>query len=672
MSNNDTDSACLSVLSTGEIVGLSFIAQSGVISTVAVLIFAALVVRNVIYNRLHPGPHGQTLPLIRTHVDGYMLSLLFADLLQGIGAFLSAKWAANGRVTCSTYCSAQGIIQQLGETGVALNTLVITLHTFATVFLRWQPSRRPRLWMFVVALIWTYLGLFVLLGYVLHTGARKVGGAPYYGPTPYWCWIGPNYLWERIFGEYFWLWFCALINFIAYPFLFFTLRGNIEVDPSNWKRIRFRRRGQEGIFGQINSSDSRGPHPMPKRDEENMRILKTRNKEAMKMFWYPLSYTILVLPLSVTRWSTFRSRTDFDTPVKDMSIVTTSAVLFVFGLSGLVNVLLFLFTRPNLLLFNLRRDDRRLKKLQIISGGSFPRAQTNRNHSQTGLHRRRTREEDWDPDEDIMNEEYDRASNSQFQLSAYPPPPSELAPPPPRSPRDSQEENVEKTFSERYGSRALSAQSVSSASLSQYRGNPQGTAADGQVTAMRSTSSLGQVMADGSRSFSPGSFGAHGVSRMPSIPALSEEYQPPLTYGLDPSSLPRTPRSPHGASGFQQSHYATPSRIREDAEEDASSPIAARGVDWVPVDEYPGTSPLPPPPSQPPTPMGSVYSRSSRQPPPPTRASPHDPVFPISPPPQGYPSQMTSKDKVEEWALRSAQDRTNHSTSVPDTGRPPA
>ncbi|KIO16181.1 hypothetical protein M407DRAFT_233327, partial [Tulasnella calospora MUT 4182] len=232
MATPEENTDCVVHLNTSDIVGLAFITESGVISTVAVLIFAGLVLRNVIETRRHPGPNGPV-PLIRTHVDGYMLSLLFADLLQGLGAVTSAKWAAEGKVTCGSYCAAQGAIQQLGETGVAMSTLVITLHTFATVFFRWQPSRYPWLWMVVVACIWIFLLLFVVIGYVVHRGS---GGTPYFGPTPFWCWIGSHYMGERIAGEYFWLWFCAFASIVLYPFLFFMLRGNIDVDPNNWTR----------------------------------------------------------------------------------------------------------------------------------------------------------------------------------------------------------------------------------------------------------------------------------------------------------------------------------------------------------------------------------------------------------------------------------------------------
>ena len=41
-----------------------------------------------------------------------------------MGGVLDVRWAHNGIVTTGHYCTAQGIIQQIGEAGVALITLV--------------------------------------------------------------------------------------------------------------------------------------------------------------------------------------------------------------------------------------------------------------------------------------------------------------------------------------------------------------------------------------------------------------------------------------------------------------------------------------------------------------------------------------------------------------------
>jgi hypothetical protein len=49
------------------------------------------------------------------------------DFVQGVGGALDIKWAQNGIVTTGHYCTAQGVIQQFGELGVAVVTLVCLL-----------------------------------------------------------------------------------------------------------------------------------------------------------------------------------------------------------------------------------------------------------------------------------------------------------------------------------------------------------------------------------------------------------------------------------------------------------------------------------------------------------------------------------------------------------------
>ena len=58
---------------------------------------------------------------------------------------------------------------------------------------------------------------------------------------------------------------------------------------------------------------------------------------------YPLAYSLVVLPVSIARWSVISHKK-----------VTPAAILFgdtVYNLSGAINVLVFLIVRPKLLLF---------------------------------------------------------------------------------------------------------------------------------------------------------------------------------------------------------------------------------------------------------------------------------------------------------------------------------
>ncbi len=51
-------------------------------------------------------------------------SLFVFELLQAIGGILNVKWVHNGIVTTGHYCTAQGLVAQIGELGVSLIILV--------------------------------------------------------------------------------------------------------------------------------------------------------------------------------------------------------------------------------------------------------------------------------------------------------------------------------------------------------------------------------------------------------------------------------------------------------------------------------------------------------------------------------------------------------------------
>ncbi|PVF93527.1 hypothetical protein CPB86DRAFT_674884, partial [Serendipita vermifera] len=261
-----------------------------------------------------------------------LLSLLACDLMQGLGAILNIKWASERRVYCSATCDAQGIVQIIGETGVAMSTTAITIHTFLVIFFRWSPSPKASwIWKVVIAFIWVYVVLFGIVGFARHHRPANDNTTidNFFTPTPYWCWISGHFNDERIAGEYFWLWFAAFLSILLYTLLYFRVRGNITVDPLDWRRVRFHS-GRGGRGGEAG---------------------KDAAKEALSMIWYPVTYTILVLPLSIVRWSTFRPQGHAEPKVPP---AVTWVVLFIFGLSGIANVVLILLTRKNLLLFGQR------------------------------------------------------------------------------------------------------------------------------------------------------------------------------------------------------------------------------------------------------------------------------------------------------------------------------
>jgi hypothetical protein len=110
-----------------------------------------------------------------------------------LGGALNVRWAHDGIVTTGSYCTAQGIIQQTGELGVALTTLVcpslitfefrtndariqlLTTHSFVTAL--WSVGIEARGVAFgLVVFICVFIGLWVGLG----DGLNK----NYEAPTP--------------------------------------------------------------------------------------------------------------------------------------------------------------------------------------------------------------------------------------------------------------------------------------------------------------------------------------------------------------------------------------------------------------------------------------------------------------------------------------------------------
>ena len=50
-----------------------------------------------------------------------------------MGGILDVRWAHNGIVTTGPYCTAQGVIQQTGELGVGLITLVCLFRAMSSI-----------------------------------------------------------------------------------------------------------------------------------------------------------------------------------------------------------------------------------------------------------------------------------------------------------------------------------------------------------------------------------------------------------------------------------------------------------------------------------------------------------------------------------------------------------
>jgi len=309
--SQDNPIPLISCLTHGQSNGLTLAIETSFLSLLSVIAIYTWIGRNFRwYSRNFEDSDWM---LFQGPVDIFLFSLLGFDILQAMGGILNIRWAHTGIVSAGPYCTAQGIIEQFGELGVAVITLILAIYTFmvTTSPWTWRPrleSRGPALGLVVLTFIFS--ALWVGIGAGIHH--------QYETPTPFWCWISPHFPGERLAGEYIWLWLALFASLLYIP-SFFAAGGRLSLDRNNWYMLRF-----YGV------------------EDEHKRVV-------LGLVFYPVAYAILVLPLSVARWSLFTH--------KNVPSAATFFAISVFYLSGAVNALLILIAKPHLLLLTRHRVD---------------------------------------------------------------------------------------------------------------------------------------------------------------------------------------------------------------------------------------------------------------------------------------------------------------------------
>jgi len=252
---------------------------------------------------------------MRTHVMAYFISLLLCDAISAVGSLMNAYWVSRGGVFLGTFCTSQGALKNTGNVGTALWSMVIAIHTFCLLFLKWR-SRDYTLYA-TLFVVWSFIGLVVIIGPT--TVRNLVTKGPYFGVSGYWCWITDGYTVPRVTLEYFWMFLSALVSFLLYTVVFLSLRGNLVISGGRLC-LRFRRSTSvwESQLGTYSP------------DGQVMSLAK-------QMLAYPIAYIALVLPISVCRFLEWAGH-----KIPFGVIIFADAV---FLLSGLVNAILFTTTR---------------------------------------------------------------------------------------------------------------------------------------------------------------------------------------------------------------------------------------------------------------------------------------------------------------------------------------
>jgi hypothetical protein len=208
------------------------------------------------------------------------------------------------------------------QVGTAIFCLVIAIHTFSQLFFRRQWSNRTCYIVLVVS--WALLLLEVCIEIFGIAIPKKKG--PYFGIAGLWCWITPAYPIPRYATSYLHMFISAGLSFILYLLVFFRLRGNITISAGH--KISFQRRPKVRVGRTHN-----GAYIVT----DDQRIESHLTRVAKHMLWYPVVFTVVVLPLASSRFSAFHGAS------VPFSVTISSAGLFM--LHGFINTVLFCTTR---------------------------------------------------------------------------------------------------------------------------------------------------------------------------------------------------------------------------------------------------------------------------------------------------------------------------------------
>lgn len=298
------DSANQSTLSNGELIGVTLDIEAGLASIIAAVVILILIFRRIQMDRQYEA------------MDIYVIALFTAEVIQGLGHAFSLKWVIEGELHVGTFCTAQAVLRQIGDLGVALATLTIAVQTFVAIWWLKDPSK---LITFIsVGIQWIVTTLIVGIGYGMHT---KPPNEYYAHPVPYWCWIGQRYKSGWLGGEYVWLWLTLFVSFVLY-LLLFLLDLRVIQPGRSWYA------------------------PTGPAHDESVEHRVKSNPGLWTVIWYPIVNCVIIMPLSIVRFIELKEVATFG-KIRT-SPVATLIVGIILGLTGVMDAILYRTTRAGI------------------------------------------------------------------------------------------------------------------------------------------------------------------------------------------------------------------------------------------------------------------------------------------------------------------------------------
>lgn len=231
---------------------------------------------------------------------------------------MNTRWVLLGGVEPGTLCSFQGVIKQAGNVGAAVWSFALALLAFCLLFLRARVSTRL-VWS-MIAIGWTFIISVVAIGPL---AVHKKSLGPYFGPSGFWCWISERYPAAQVCLEYMLEWMSALFSFVLYVTVLLRVRGNLSRDTTGRWSLRWVPSSESWQLGFA-------------RDYLDSSTFKM----AANIVWYPVIYTVLIVPMSIARFASYAGARvpDEFTFLADL----------IYALGGFTNLVLFLGTRRHI------------------------------------------------------------------------------------------------------------------------------------------------------------------------------------------------------------------------------------------------------------------------------------------------------------------------------------
>ncbi|KAI9741991.1 MAG: hypothetical protein M1834_000380 [Cirrosporium novae-zelandiae] len=149
-------------------------------------------------------------------------NLVIADLQQSIGFGITLIWRAEDAIRVgSCACWAQGWFIQIGDVASSAWIFAIAVHTLGSVILGLELGFTT--FCVCIACIWLFSYGLAIIGVAMHpTNIWARAGA--------WCWINPQFIHERLYLHYLWIFVFMFGTVAIYALIFFLLHQRIRTN----------------------------------------------------------------------------------------------------------------------------------------------------------------------------------------------------------------------------------------------------------------------------------------------------------------------------------------------------------------------------------------------------------------------------------------------------------